>query len=178
MIDFALGVPDAFYQSNNGFINAVSEEIYGYAQDNWKVDSDLTVNYGVAWDVEAEHEPPGRRHRHYLLGQQQQYLFSVSGSAPGLSWPGDPGCNSAGGVATHYNRFGPRVGFAWSPSSGPSQLIGAPGAHNLSIRAGFGLYYNRDQEEQSLQNLEIPRSSMFPTAPATWAQPFLCCTLH
>jgi hypothetical protein len=157
LIDFTLGIPDFFAQSNNGFINAVAEELYGYVQDNWKVSPDLTFNYGVAWDVEkpnTNHQDGGLGITCFQLGSNTSTVFP--GGPPGLTWPGDPGCNNAGGPTAHYNRFGPRIGFAWSPSSGPSKIIGAPGAHNFSIRAGFGLYYNRDQEEQSLQNLGDP----------------------
>jgi hypothetical protein len=157
LIDFTLGIPDSFNQTNNGFINAVSEEIYGYVQDNWKVSPDFTFNFGLAWDVEK----PNMNHQDGGLGivcwQNSNAESTVfPGAPPGLGFPGDPGCNNAGSPVPHYNRFGPRIGFAWSPSSGPSKLIGAPGAHDFSIRAGFGLYYNRDQEEQSLQNLEDP----------------------
>jgi hypothetical protein len=83
------------------------------------------------------------------------------GGPPGLTFKGDPGCNEAGGPTSHYNRFGPRIGFAWSPSSGPAALIGENGAHGFSIRGGFGLFYNRDQEEQSLQNLLDPPALFF-----------------
>jgi hypothetical protein len=157
LIDFALGIPDVYYQSNNGFINAVAEELYGYVQDNWKVSSDFTFNYGLGWDAEK----PNQNHQFGGLGitcwqnsSSQSTVFP--GGPPGLSWPGDPGCNNAGSPTAHYDHFAPRVGFAWSPSTGPSMLVGAPGAHDLSIRAGFGVYFNRDQEEQSLQNLGDP----------------------
>ena len=157
LIDFALGIPDTYSQTNNGFINAVSEELYGYVQDNWKVTPDFTFNYGLVWDVEK----PNQNHQDNGLGivcwQNSSSQSSVfPGGPPGLSWPGDPGCNNAGGATPRYTGFGPRIGFAWSPSNGPAALIGRPGAHDFSIRAGFGLYYNRDQEEQSLQNLEDP----------------------
>ncbi|MDR3560858.1 MAG: carboxypeptidase-like regulatory domain-containing protein [Negativicutes bacterium] len=157
LLDFTLGVPDQFEQTNNGFINAVAEELYGYGQDNWKVSPDFTFNYGLSWDVEK----PNQNHQDGGLGivcwSNSNYASTVfPGASPGLSFPGDPGCNGAGGVVAHYNRFAPRIGFAWSPSKGPAGLIGNPGAHDFSIRAGFGVYYNRDQEEQSLQNLEDP----------------------
>ncbi len=157
LLDFALGIPDAYYQTNNGFIDAVSEELYGYAQDNWKVSSDFTFNYGIAWDVEK----PNQDHQDNNLGivcwaNTSTVSTIFPGASPGLSWPGENGCNNAGGVPARYDHFTPRIGFAWSPSSGPSKLIGTPGAHDFSVRAGFGLYYNRDQEEQSLQNLEDP----------------------
>ena len=157
LIDFVLGIPDSYDQTNDGYIDAVSTETYAYAQDNWKVSPDFTFNYGIAWDAEK----PNQNRQYSGLGitcwQNSSATSNVfPGGPPGLSFPGDPNCNSAGGPVTRYNRFGPRIGFAWSPSEGPSQLIGANGSHDLSVRGGFGLYYNRDQEEQSLQNLEDP----------------------
>jgi hypothetical protein len=80
-----------------------------------------------------------------------------TGGFPGLFFPGDPGCNKAGGATTKHDHFGPRLGFAWSPSKGPAGLIGDAGAHKLSVRGGFGVYFNRDQEEGQLQNLgDVP----------------------
>ncbi len=162
LIDFAMGIPDGYEQTNDGFIDALSSETFAYVQDSWKVNPDLTVNIGTAWDIEQ----PTQNKQYGGLGVD---CFAVSNATsrvypngpPGLTFNGDPGCNEAGGPTTHWNRFGPRIGIAWSPSAGPSALIGAAGAHGLSIRAGFGVYYNRDQEEQSLQNLLDPPSLLF-----------------
>jgi hypothetical protein len=157
ILDFELGIPDTYVQSSNGQINALAAETYAYAQDSWKVNPDVTLNYGIAWDVEA----PNKNNQFAHLGivcwsnsTAESKIFP--GAPPGLAFPGDPNCNNAGGPTPHYNRFGPRIGVAWSPSSGPAFLIGQPGSHDFSIRAGYGIYYNRDQEEQSLQNLEDP----------------------
>lgn len=157
LIDFVMGIPDSYYQSNDGFIDVLASEAYAYAQDNWRLSTNLTVNYGVAWDVEQ----PTQNLQYDGLGIVCYQLGNVTSKVypdgpPGLTFNGDPGCNKAGGPTTHFNRFGPRVGFAWSPSAGPAALIGAPGTHSFSVRAGFGIYYNRDQEEQSLQNLTDP----------------------
>ena len=157
ILDFALGIPDRYTQTSDGVIDAVAEEYFVYAQDNWKMTHDLTVNYGIAWDTEV----PNQNRQFGGLGitcwQNSSATSNVfAGGPPGLTWPGDPGCNAAGGPTTHFDHFGPRVGFAWSPSKGPAKLIGTPDAHELSIRAGFGLFYNRDMEEQSLQNLGDP----------------------
>jgi Carboxypeptidase regulatory-like domain len=167
LIDFAMGIPDGYEQTNDGFIDALSSETFAYFQDNWKVSPDFTFNYGTSWDIEQ----PTQDKQYNGLGID---CFSVSnqtskvfpGGPPGLTFKGDPGCNEAGGPTTHWDRLGPRVGIAWSPSSGPSALVGANGAHSFSIRAGFGLYYNRDQEEQSLQNLLDPPSLLENTGAA------------
>jgi hypothetical protein len=157
ILDFELGIPDSYAQTSDGRIDVLAAETYAYAQDSWKISPDVTLNYGISWDVEA----PNLNDQFSGLGVNcwsnstaESKIFP--GASPGLAFPGDPGCNRAGGPTSHYNRFGPRLGIAWSPSSGPSFLIGQPGSHDFSVRAGYGIYYNRDQEEQSLQNLEDP----------------------
>ena len=157
LIDFVMGIPDGFEQANDGFIDAVANEGYVFAQDNWRVTPDFTFNYGVSWDVEQ----PNQNRQFGGLGV---VCFQVSdttskvfpGGPPGLTYTGDSGCSPSGGVPTRFGHFAPRIGFAWSPSSGPAGLVGRSGAHDFSIRAAFGMYYNRDQEEQSLQNLVNP----------------------
>jgi hypothetical protein len=157
ILDFAMGIPDDFEQANDGFIDAVASETYAYGQDSWKLSPDVTVNYGLALDAEQ----PNQNRQFGGLGI---VCFQISsntskvfpGGPPGLFYNGDPGCNEAGGPTTHWDHVGPRFGIAWSPSGGPSAIVGQPGEHQFSIRAGFGLYYNRDQEEQSLQNLVDP----------------------
>jgi hypothetical protein len=156
LIDFLLGIPDGFEQGSGGIINAHAMEEYAYAQDNWKVSSDLTLNYGLAWDAESPYA-------NAQFGGEGIFCWAPTGQSkvfptapPGLLYPGDNGCNRNGGPTAKYDHFGPRVGFAWSPNSGPEQLIGTPGAHLFAVRGGFGLYFNRDSEEASLQNLADP----------------------
>lgn len=157
LLDFVMGIPDTFEQANDGFIDALAAETYLFAQDNWKVTSDLTVNFGLGWDAEE----PNQNKQYgglgivcYSINSAQSKVFP--GGPPGLFYKGDPGCNEAGGPTTRYDHFAPRLGFAWSPSRGPSALLGNAGSHDFSIRGAFGLYFNRDQEEQSLQNLVNP----------------------
>jgi hypothetical protein len=169
LIDFALGVPDSYYQTNNGLIDAVASESYAYLQDSWKMTSSLTVNYGVGWDIEQPYQnrqDGGLGIVCWQAGAATSHVFA--GGPPGLTWPGDPGCNPAGSATTHFDHLAPRVGFAWSPSSRPAVLTGTPGMHAFSLRAGFGIYYNRDQEEQSLQNLFDPPFVYFSTGAASF----------
>jgi hypothetical protein len=157
ILDFVLGIPDQYVQTSGSFIDARAYEYYAYAQDSWKITNDLTLNYGLAWDAET----PWNNNQFKGLGitcwaPNSQTSGIFPGGAPGLTYPGDPGCNKAGGPTTKWNHFGPRIGFAWSPSSGPSKLIGNPGAHEFAVRGGFGIYYNRDAQEGQLQNLSDP----------------------
>ena len=155
-IDFLLGIPDSYNQQSGAFIDTIAYEYYAYAQDSWHATHDLTLNYGVGWDVET----PTNNRQYKGVGvdcfEPGTTVTSTvyPGAFPGLLYPGDPGCNDAGGATPKWAHFGPRFGFAWAPSNGPAALIGGPG--RFSIRGGFGLYYNRDIEEGQLQNLGDP----------------------
>jgi hypothetical protein len=152
--DFLLGIPDSYAQTSGGFIDAIAWEDYAFAQDSWHASSDLTINYGLAWDAETPNintQFDGLGNTCFSISSQTSQVYT--GGFPGLFWPGDPGCNRSGGASSKWAHFGPRIGFAWSPSEGPKSILGEPGAHKFSIRGGFGLYYNRDQEEGQLQNL-------------------------
>ncbi|MGC2404206.1 MAG: carboxypeptidase-like regulatory domain-containing protein [Acidobacteriaceae bacterium] len=158
ILDFVLGIPDSYVQASGSVIDAIGHEYYVYAQDSWKVSDNLTLNYGIAWDTEQ----PYQNHQFNGLGivcwnpQGTQTSSVYPGGPPGLTYSRDPGCNIAGGVTAKYNHFGPRIGFAWSPSSGPASLLGTPGSHKFVVRGGFGMYWNRDAEEGQLQNLGDP----------------------
>jgi hypothetical protein len=148
--DFLLGLPDQYVQENGSVINARSREYYSYFQDEFKMRPNLTLTYGVGWDIETPYENlyyDGRDVNAFRPGQQS----TVFPTAPlGVLWPGDKGINSAGGVGTPLTDFAPRLGIAWSPGS----------SQKTSVHAGFGLYYNRSEEELALQNLSTPPFSV------------------
>ncbi len=153
LIDFMTGIPDSYSQNSGGLISALAWEDYLYAQDNWKVNDTLTLNYGMGYDLETPFA-------NYQYGGIGIFCWAPTGQSkvfptapPGLLYPGDPGCNKNGGDTIKYKNFAPRFGFAWSPDSGLGSLTGGQGQHLFALRGGFGIYYNRDQEEGSLQNL-------------------------
>ncbi len=60
----------------------------------------------------------------------------------GLVFPGDKGV-PRGLTTTYYKSFAPRIGIAWSPGATEgwlAKLTGGPG--KLSVRAGWGIFYN------------------------------------
>jgi len=165
--DFLLGVPDYFAQSNGSVIDARAQEYYSYIQDQFKLRPNLTLTFGVGWDIETPYSnlyQKGEAVNAWRPGQQS----TVFPSAPvGVLWPGDAGITSTGGVSTKYTNFGPRFGFAWSPGR----------SSKWSVHGGFGIYYNRTAEEVALQNLSTPPFSLtsfgigFGNAP-NFAAPF------
>jgi hypothetical protein len=136
--DFLLGFPNTY---NQGFSPAFYEQSkYAglFAQDSWRLRSNLTFNYGVRWDLiqpwTEEHNQTGT-----LIPGEQSVVFP--GAPTGLVFPGDP--NVPRTIApTRYNNFSPRLGLAWSPNSTSTfieKLTGGPG--NSSIRAGYGRFF-------------------------------------
>ncbi len=151
MADFLLGFPDSYVQSSGNIINARSYEHYAYVQDQFKVKPNLTFTYGVGWDVNTplSNLTNGGLSINCFTPLRQSTVFPTAPA--GLLFPGDSGCSSSG-YRTHYNDFGPRAGIAWSPDWG--WISGGQG--KLSIRAGYGIYYNRGEEELTLQFLTDP----------------------
>lgn len=156
--DFLLGIPDSYNQDSGGAIYAKTYEYYFYAQDQWKVNNKLTLNYGIGYQIDTPlvNSDFGSEDLNCFIPGQQSTIFPT---APvGLNFPGDHGC-TASGYHEHYAHFGPRFGFAYSPDMG--WLTG--GAGKTVIRGGFGIYYNRSEEELTLQNLTAVPFSIFST---------------
>lgn len=147
--DFLLGFPDSFIQQSGSVQDFRSYEIYAYFQDSWKIRRNLTLNYGSGYQIDtplANHYFNGLDNNCFIPGQQS----IVYPTAPvGLNFPGDHGCTTSG-YYTRYDHFAPRFGFAFSPE-GHGGLAGGPG--KVAIRGGFGIYYNRTEEELGLQQL-------------------------
>lgn len=149
--DFLLGIPDDYAQTAGGFQLPQSYEYYSYIQDQWKVLPNLTLNYGIGWQIDKplEDRANGGRNINCFIPGQTSTIFPTAPT--GLNFPGDKGCSSSG-YSIHYDNVGPRFGFAYSPDWG--WMSGGPG--KTSIRGGYGIYFNRSEEEITLQNTGTP----------------------
>ena len=136
--DFLLGLPNLYAQGFSPAFYERSRYAGLYAQDSWRITANLTLNYGVRWDVIApwteEHNQTGT-----LMPGEQSVVFP---SAPtGFVFPGDPGVPTT--IApTRYTNFSPRIGLAYSPAWNNSflkKLTG--GAGQSSVRAGYGRFF-------------------------------------
>src|SRR5215472_14936570 len=150
-LDFLLGVPNSYAQGSGSIILARAYENYIYGQDQWRVKRNLTLTIGAGYQIDTpieEFQNGGLSRVCFQPGVQS----NVFPTAPvGYTLPGDPGCNRQGSASTKYNHVGPRFGFAYTPDWG--RLSGGSG--KMSIRGGFGLYFNRGEEELNLQDLGI-----------------------
>jgi hypothetical protein len=136
--DFLLGLPNQYSQAFSPAFHQRSNYVGLFAQDSWRILSNLTLNYGLRWDLitpwSEEHNQTGT-----LILDEQSVVFP--GAPTGLVFPGDPGVPSTI-AATRYNNFSPRLGLAYSPSwNSPflRKLTGGP--NNSSVRAGYGRFF-------------------------------------
>ncbi|MGB6941674.1 MAG: carboxypeptidase regulatory-like domain-containing protein [Bryobacteraceae bacterium] len=154
--DFLLGIPDSYIQSSGNVQNFRAYEYYLYVQDSWKVTNNLVLNYGLGYQIDTplNNQRYGMEDNNCFFPGQQSTVYPT---APlGLLFPGDTGCSTSG-TFQHNDHFAPRFGFAYSPDWGP--LSGGK-AQKFVIRGGFGVYFNRTEEELSLQQLGDPPFSI------------------
>src|SRR5262249_25028447 len=110
-----------------------------FAQDDFKLARNLTMNIGLRYDYGAPLTELHNRVSTFIPGQQS----SVFPTAPvGLVFPGDAGI-SRSTYQPDRNNFAPGLGLAWDPT----------GQGKLSIRTGFGVFYNVPESELTLQFL-------------------------
>jgi hypothetical protein len=136
--DFLIGAPAYYDQGDQEPL--YTETRYGavFAQDSWRATSNLTLNYGLRWDVTMPWYEKRDELEALVVGETST---KFPGAPTGWVFPGDPGIPST--IApTHYHDFSPRVGLAYSPSASSGflgQVLGGPG--KTSIRAGYGVFF-------------------------------------
>jgi hypothetical protein len=124
-----LGAPVLFYQGLGSFNRNIRNWGFtGYAQDEWRLKTRLTLNIGLRYDVINPNTDTQNRLNAFVPGQQS----TVVPDAPrGLLYPGDAGVGK--GIAhSYYKGLQPRVGFAWVPY----------GSAGTVVRAAYGIFYD------------------------------------
>lgn len=137
--DFLLGAPVGYSQGQGYPSYGRSRYIGLFAQDSWRLKPNLTLNYGLRWDVSRPWSEKYGQLETLVLGLQSTRF---PGSPTGWVFPGDPGIPSTL-APTRYDNFAPRIGLAYSPSADSgllSTLTGGPG--KTSIRIGWGKFYS------------------------------------
>jgi hypothetical protein len=146
--DFLLGAVTSWNQGVQLPLYTRSRYFGLFAQDSWRLLHNLTVNYGLRWDVSSPWWEKYNRMEALVPGRQ-----SVAFPTAPEGWliPGDPGVPNT--VApTQLGNFGPRIGLAYSPDAPEGilhKLLGGPG--QSSIRASFGMFYS-DLEDYTNAN--------------------------
>jgi hypothetical protein len=109
------GKPSSFTKNTRGNITAF------FAQDDWTVKSNLTINLGLRWENFGGMTEKQGHLANLRLGTGADTLTGINFVL------GGPEFNS------QKANFGPQIGFAWSPARDHDKLV---------IRGGAGLGYN------------------------------------
>ena len=169
--DFLIGAPGNFIQGESPAVNTRSYYLGAFAQDSWRARPNLTLNYGVRYDIIT---PWWEAHNatETLVAGEQSVIFP--NSPTGWVFPGDPGIPKT--IAPiRYDNFAPRLGLAYSPSaaSGPlNKLFGSSG--QTSIRLGYGMFYNAFEGGYDFSIMgDAPFGDFYASsAPPSFANPF------
>ena len=111
-----------------------------YGQDSWRWRPNLTLNYGLRWEMQGAP---------YNVSGITAFpdLANFFGPSVGLFQPGTlSGNNNPVNVVGHHaadarlNNLGPNLGFAWNPK-GEKGFLGRLLGPSTVIRGGFGLVY-------------------------------------
>ena len=144
--DFLLGLPQ---QTSEQF--GQSDHFHGnswdlYAQDEWKMRANLTLNLGVRYeDVSPLTEENNRIANLDLSPGVLNPGLGVPAVTPILPGQAGPysGTLPAGLVRPDRNNFAPRIGFAWKPFS------------KTVVRGGYGINYNTGAYQTIAQQLAL-----------------------
>ena len=137
---FLLGLPSSGDITYDPHTIQNSQYIALYAQDDWKATKNLTINYGIRWDVEIP-RTEDRNQLSYWNPNAASPLGSVT-PAEGVNCPA---CSTLKGAMvvvgtsgaqygrrqgpTQFKDFGPRFGFSYNPFP------------KLVLRGGYGIVF-------------------------------------
>ena len=140
--DFLLGMPyNAQDQvTTRGVLDGHSDDFAIFAQDDWRVNNDLTVFLGLRYEIIGSWHEKSDMLANWTKADGGHHVVPTSQVAallpPGLialdrTLTADQAGISSTLINTDLNNFSPRVGFAWR--------IGGTGKNVL--RGGFGLFH-------------------------------------
>lgn len=127
--DFLLGLPAQARATTQQAIQEGWGWLFaGYAQDEYRVNSRLTLNLGVRYELPTPFIDKNDAITGFVTGARSQ---KYPAAPAGLVYPGDPGV-PRGIVPTDKNNIAPRLAAAWDPF----------GDGRTSIRSAFGVFYD------------------------------------
>ncbi len=136
--DYLLGIASTYEQGDANPFYIRNHYIGLFAQDSWRARPNLTLNYGLRWDVLPPWREKYNQLQTFVLGQQSKVY---PGAPEGIVFPGDDGIPSTL-APTKWTNFVPRIGVSYSPDIDRGLLgdiFGGPG--KSSIRVGAGIFY-------------------------------------
>jgi hypothetical protein len=169
-VDFLLGAPSSYVQGQSYPSYGRNFYLGLYAQDSWRVKSNLTFNYGLRYDVSSPWREKYNQIQTLIPGEQSVVF---PGSPEGWVFPGDPGVPNTL-APTRWNNFAPRLGLAYSFGDYDGllgKILGKSGT--TSIRAGWGIFYSTFEGATDFNEIgDAPFGNYTGQNQPTFAAPF------
>ena len=169
-VDFLLGAPSTYIQGQSYPSYGRSFYFGLFAQDSWRIKSNLTFNYGLRYDVSSPWHEKFNEIQTMIPGEQS---LAFPGSPIGWVFPGDPGVPSTL-APTRWNKFAPRLGLAYSfgdHEGTMGKILGKPGS--TSIRLGWGMFYTAFEGATDYNQIgDAPFGNYATQVGSTFAAPF------
>lgn len=137
-VDFLVGAPNLYNQADSQSYYPRHKYIGGFGQDSWQVAPNLTLNYGLRWELMEYWSEKYNQIPTFIPGEQSEVYTTAP---PSLVYPTDKRVPNT--LVPLRNRFSPRLGVAYSPSHMDGlfgKILGGP--RQTSVRAGYGVYYS------------------------------------
>ncbi len=170
--DFLLGAPDSLTQASPQILDSRSKYYALFAQDSWRVTSNLVLNYGVRWEASMPWYDTQNKTETFIPGKQS---VKFPGAPLGYVVAGDPGVPRTLGP-TQWHNFSPRLGLSYSPSFS-SGILGklSGGPSRTSIRIGGGLYYTSIEDLSQFLEVGDPPYGLYygSAAPPLLESPYI-----
>ena len=116
-----------------------------YAQDDWKIRPNLTLNLGLRWDANIGNLPDQTNNRTILI-------LETLDDPRANAITGDP--DKISRTTPSWTEFQPRLGFAWDPF----------GEGKTVIRGGYGIFYDQLFQNLTLFSLTQTNPVLYQTA--------------
>jgi hypothetical protein len=173
-VDFLVGAPNLYNQADSQAFYPRHKYVGGFAQDSWQVRSNLTLNYGLRWELMRYWSEKYNQIPTFIPGQESKVFPTAP---PGLVYPTDPGVPNT--LVPQKNRFSLRLGLAFSPNKTDGwlgKIFGGPG--KTSIRAGYGIFFSVIQGNTIAFDEPQPPYGLSYTSPVPplFATPFIAAT--
>jgi hypothetical protein len=169
-VDFLLGAPNLYNQADSQAYYPRHKYAGAFAQDSWRVTPNLTLNYGLRWELQEYWSEKYNQIPTFIPGEQSQVYPTAP---PSIVYPSDKGAPPT--LVPLGNRFSPRVGFAYSPGKSDGWLGKILGrAKQTSIRTGYGIYHSVIQGNTIAFDEPQPPYGLSYTSPSAplFATPF------
>ena len=126
--NFLSANPVVFLQGGGDFSREIRDRAMDlYGQDTCKVTSNLTLNFGLRYEIPFPATENKNRVNLFVPGAQSRV---IPNAPAGLLYPGDPGV-PVGLIPTQKTAFAPRVGLAWDPRRDGKTVVSA----------AYGIFY-------------------------------------